>query len=360
MEANLSFHPGIMTKYSRAELRARRAQKEKEKRRKERKTIPSVPIKKEVWRILPCEMKYSFAIDSLKGTTFIEKMAALKDYGSFLKAKSDLFPNFEPNKELQKTIFEMRDKCIELCKRNQTLRWIFKRFVTKWRIMHFKQINDTDFITLGPITKKVSLPIFSQRAIYVFEANSILQDIHRKLLQSTAQIPTPVFPRNPYTNERFSMHQILGIHSQCKAHGVSVWTLEAFFKANLRVDLFLQLQRKPLRIHAIKTILYNYSDWDGIDLLLNFIESHHEEHQAIFNKHIYIWCLQKIPEEPKIQAWRGLCRDYYMEDILADDEEERDKCFYKYSQKTEPLCAPPHDLLAKKSLYIRAKNLLHN
>lgn len=356
MEANLSFHPGSMTNYSRAELRARRARKEKEQKRKERKKNPFEPRKtNQVWRILPCEMKYSFAIDSLKGTTFIEKMAALKDYGSFLNAKSDLFPNFEPNKELQKTIFEMRDKCIQLCKQNQTLRWIFKRFVTNWRIMHFKQINDTDFISLGPIVKKVSLPNFSQRVIYAFEANSILQDIHRKLLQSSAQIPTPVYPRNPYTNERLSIHQILGIHSQCKAHGVSVWTLETFLKANVRIDLFLQFQRKPLRMNAIKTILYNYSDWDGIDLVLNFIESHHEEHQAIFNKHIYNWCLQKIPEEPKIQAWRTLCRDYYLEDILAEDEIERDSCFYKYSLKTGSLCAPPHDLLAKRSLYLQAK-----
>ncbi len=357
MEPQPTFHPGVMTEYTRNEVRLRRRERERKKKadKKKKHPTPRTILKRPQWRILPCDMQYSLTIDTLKGNTYIQKMEALQEYGRCLNVKCDFFPKYEPNPQLKQQITDMRNKCIEIAKENQRIRWIFKRFLTKWRIAHLKEINDTDFMSLLPIEKEVHSYNFSHRTKYRFEASSILQDIHKKLLTASAQIPTPIRPRNPYTNETFTLPQLLGIHSQCKALGCSAWTLEAFAKCKLNLELFSQVHRKPLRIHAIKAMLYEYSDWDGMDLLLNFIESHHEEHAAIFNKHIYLWCLKEIPDEPKIQLWRSLCRDYYIDDILADDDAERDLCFHRAAQKTGSLCAPPHDLLAKRNLLLRAR-----
>ena len=129
--------------------------------------------------------------------------------------------------------------------------------------------------------------------------------------------------------------------------------MEAFTKSKLSIDSFCQVQRKALRIHALKSILYNHSEYEGIHLLMNFIESQHDEHQAHFNKPLYRWFLTKYPEEQKIHSWRSFCKEYYEEEILAEDDAERDNCFLRIASKTGSLCAPPHDLLTKRNLIIQ-------
>ena len=227
--------------------------------------------------------------------------------------------------------------------------------VTQLRLKPSRRVNDTDFITLSPIDNPIHVYNFSNRCQYIFDTKSLLQHIHKRFLHHDGQIPQPLVPMNPFTNEQFSLSQMLGITSAIKARGQSTWSIEAFAKSKFDIEQFQSHYRKPLRLHAVKSILYDYSDWDGIDMLVNFIESHHEEHNAIFHKTLYLFFLRKLPDEAKIQEWRSLCRQFYEEDILADDEDQRDTAFYKARRKSEPLCAPPHDLFAKRNLFLQSK-----
>jgi hypothetical protein len=356
MEAVPSFHPGYMPRRTKEEKRRYEREKKRQKLQKEmRKNKPQFFIRCPVWRILPCQADHAFLIDTLSGKTYFEKMKSLEDYGSFLTTKSTLFPNFKPNQELKETIFQMKKACKSLMAENQILRWKFKRFITKWRMKRFKQINDTDFITLSEIQKTVKIYNYPTRCIYTFEASSILQDIHKKLLNHDGQIPHPLFPRNPYTNEQFTISQLLSVQTQCKKYEQAVWTLESFYKSKMKIDTFSQIHRKALRLHALKSILFHVKDFEGIYLLLNFIESQHDEHEAQFNKPLYRWCLSTIPDDSKIQSWRYLCKEYYEEEILAEDDVQRELCFARIARKTGYLCAPPYDLIAKKKLFSRIK-----
>jgi hypothetical protein len=356
MDSRATFHPGRIPKLTKEQKRKRELERRRDLERERRRKEYKGPCEqKPRWRILPCDFQTSFFIDTLAGSSFFQKMASLEEFGSTMRTKSTLFPEFKPNSDIVQSISKLKTAAKAKMAENQIVRWKFKRFVTKWRHNHFKTINDSDYITLAPIVKPVTIYHYPTRSIYVFESSSILQDIHKKLLNHCGQIPNPLFPRNPYTNEHFTLAQLLSIQQQCKTHGNASWCLEAFCKSKLSIPTFLQVQRKALRLHAFKSILFDYGEYEGIVLLMNFIESQHEEHDAQFNKSLYRWSLVKIPEDPKLQKWRSLCKEYYEDDILAEDDTTRDECFLRIVQKTGGLCAPPHDLLAKRNLLAHKK-----
>jgi hypothetical protein len=285
-------------------------------------------------------------------------MKSLEDFGSFYtsaKKKCDFFPKYIPDPKMVADLQLRKKFCRELLLKNQRLRWMCKKILTQWRIKRFRTVNDTDFISLSPIENPIHVYNFSNHCQYIFDAKSLLQHIHKRLLHHDGQIPQPLIPMNPFTNEAFTLSQMICIYSAIKAQGQSAWTLEAFAKSKFQIDQLLSHYRKPLRIHAVKSILYDYSDWNGKDILLNFIETHHDNHNALFQKNLYAFFLREIPDEVKIQEWRSLCRQYYEDDILADDNDQRDTAFYRIRRKTEGLCAPPHDLMVKRSLFLQSK-----
>jgi hypothetical protein len=352
---NLQFHQGSQPRMTKQQKR----QKERERERKKKNSFPQRPYQPiRIWRIVPCATEYKFLIDILSGSSFLQKMKSLDTYGSFYfssKTKSALFPNYKPDPKLLADIQKRKQECSKLLLQNQRLRWVLKPFITQWRLKRFRTVNDADFITLSPIENPIHVYNFSNRCQYIFDAKSLLQHVHKRLLHHDGQIPHPLIPMNPFTNEPFTLSQMIGIYSAMRRQGQSVWSLEAFAQSKFQIDQLLSHYRKPLRIHALKSILYDYVDWDGIDLLLNFIEVHHEEHSAQYNKTLYTFFLREMPDEAKIQAWRSLCREFYEEDILAEDTDQRDIAFYRARRKTGPLCAPPHDLVVKRTFFLKSK-----
>lgn len=352
MEGQATFHMGVSTKLTKEQLKKRKLERLRKKVKK-----AYVPLPKRVqWRIVPCSVEELLVIDTLQGDTFLTKMESLEMYGKvWFETKNDLFPLYKPDETFLASLLDVKKRCKKLMIENQHLRWRFKHFVTAWRSTRFHNVNDTDFITLNPIVCPIRIPSFSLRACTLFEASSLLNHIHRQLLHHDGPIPEPLVPRNPYTNAPFTLAQLISIRTQCKQKGESRWTLEAFAKTHYKSENFLRYNRKSLRMHAIKSILYNYQDYNGMYLLLNFIESQHEEHNAIFQKRLYCWCLVTIPEEAKIQSWRNLCQEYYELEILAEDDQGRDDAFFAIREKTEGLCSPPYDLHAKRKLFLRMK-----
>ena len=355
------FHSGLTPKVTKEEKRKKELEERKRKEKLLRKKASlSVSSREPVqtWFLLPCFPEYHFMVDILPGQTFLQKIKSLETFGAFrcaTKPKSELFPDYKPDPNFVKQLKERKKQCRVYMKENQRLRWIFKRFVTRWRIQRFRCINDSDFITLAPIENPIHVFIFRSQCQYIFNAHSLLQHLHKRLLQNDGQIPTPLVPLNPYTNEAFSLAQLLGIQAALKKQGKSSWAFEGFARSQFQIERFLNLYRKPLRLHALKTILYDYSDWEGRAVVLNFMETHHEEHAAAFQKNLYAFFLREMPEDVKIQHWRSLCREYYEQEILAEDEDERIRAFYRIKEKTEHLCGPPHDLVVKRSFFLNSK-----
>ena len=327
---------------------------EKKKRKRYKKddgVVQPIPP----WRIIPCSEEELLVIDTLKGGSYPTKMQSLEEYGKeWLEPSNELFAEHTFLLTFAESIKEIKERCKTLLMQNQTLRWKFKRFVSRWRIHRFRELNETDFITMNPFVEgAIRIYSFSLRVISLFEASSLLTHIHRQLLHHSGSIPEPISPRNPYTNTNFTLAELISIRKQCKEKGESVWTFEAFAKNQYNIIQFLNYNRKSLRIHAMKSILYNFADYDGIDILLNFIESQHEEHQANYHKNIYLWCLLKIPDAQRIQEWRSLCHQYYECEILAEDEISKENAFYIALIKSEALCSHPYELIAKRKQFLR-------
>ena len=196
METTPIFHIGIANTHS------KRKKKEKQKPKKGRlpKAEPSYR-----WRIIPCSSTQAITIDTLPGNSYITKKQGIKEFGHIYlnpPKSTFVFPTFESSKKMSTLLRELRDSCAPLIEENQRLRWIFKRFLNKWRFQNAKRVNDIDFCTLEAFKIPVFLMNFPKKTLHTFEADSILSDIHKKLLQHSGQIPTPIAPRNPYTNEQ--------------------------------------------------------------------------------------------------------------------------------------------------------------
>lgn len=332
------FHPGVANK--------RRSQPKKLKGAKSKEN-QSFLLHNTTWRLIPCTLEEKFAIDILQGNTYIQKKKSLEDSLEFIRKNQD--------KKFKNECLKKKKQCEALLLQNQLLRWLFKRFVNRWRTKRFKKINEVDCITLNPIQKPIFIVNFTNRVIYTFESDSILQHIHKKLLHHDGQMPEPLLPQNPFTNEKFSVFQLIEIYNQANQYGKIPWSYALFSKSQYSIDNFLKYHRKTLRIHALKSILFHQGDWDGIDLLLNFIESQHYHHGAEFNKEIYRWFLYRWADEGKITIWRELCFEFYKEQILADDDGSREGCFFAIAVKTGSLCAPPSDLFAKRAIFLGLK-----
>lgn len=341
--------------------RKERLKKEKErKRRDERRSRPrdSIPLKSyEAWCLIPGPS--SFCMEMLPGSSYFSKLVSLQKVKTSLTAPFDcpFWPSQERDKEIQSQLLRFYKTVEEDLFRNQQIRWTLKKLITPWRLRHMKQANDVDPITLNPVQHPIVIYLFSKRLRYQFEAQPFALHIHKKLLHNDGQIPNPVFPKNPLTNERFSVEQFASLHSQCKQYGYTFWTLEAFQAAKYCLVTFTNHQQKLLRLHAIRATLNDPKEYECIDTVYDFIQSSHTTHSAIFLAHAYKWAVYYGMDHPVMQSWRMQCLKWYETDILTDDADLKSAEFRRIEQLTLPLCEPPTELLeARKKFLDRRRN----
>ena len=160
------------------------------------------------------------------------------------------------------------------------------------------------------------------------------------------QLPFPQFPKNPLTNESFSLAQQLSLLQQCREQGYSSWTLEAYVTSRYSLQTFLSFFKTPLRLSAIRTTLATLRTWEAIDTLSDFIESQHDDHSAQFYSTVYKWAIHHAPTSNRIQQWKSFCLKWYECDILIEDYDAKQAAFALLQQKTLPLCSTPTDLQA--------------
>lgn len=310
-------------------------------------------------RVIPCPQQLCFSIDMLKGKTHVQKMTSLQAMKphiyvcAFWKEASSLT-------SVASRLATLKKECKEYLLKNQIYRWRLKRFLTLWRLRHLRQLNDVDPITLSPFEQPITIVSFPTRGKYVFEASSFIQEIHQKLLRSDGQIPNPVFPRNPLTNQDLTYGQLVSVYNQCLQYGKMKWTFQGFHHARFSLPLFLNLYRKSLRVNAVKTILNTHDNYEGMDMLLDFIEREHEEHETPFNLFIYRWSIYHLPNEKRITQWRELCRSWYEKDILVEGALEKQVALDRIHQQSLAFCNPPNDLIAKRQFLLNKKKESHN
>lgn len=297
------------------------------------------------WRILPISACKGLHIwmDLLPGSSGAQKQAKLFRQIATLKANSSCSYSFPPS-TLQTECLNRAHELLDLLFWNQSLRWILKRFVTGIRMRSMRKANETDPITLDPIQQPIVLVSFPQQTQYTFEAQTFAKQLHKMLLTNDGHLPTPLLPRNPFTNESLTLPQLMGLFAQCKAYGQTTWAMEAFARCQFSVESFVLLHGKSLRLHAVRATLARIEGWDAIDTLYDFLKTQHAYHKRVFCTSLYKWCLSHCPEHETLQAWRSLCLRYYETDILLDDDLARETALAKISALTKPLCSAASEL----------------
>lgn len=332
-------------------LRKKREEKRKEKLKKERRLQGYQPIpQRPPWLLLPYDVTKGLElwIVTLKGDTFLQKRKTLLE--QIKHAKEPIVPvnGFDPSfGEAQKTYFlEKAKEVMRLLVENQRIRWIFKRWFTQFRVKRFAPLNSCDPITLEPIVESAWFPSFTQRKIYAFEAKPFSKYLHNALVHNEGHIPDTLSPKNPLTNEVFTLNQLMSLIGQSRKYGHSSWAIEAFIASRYDITSFMTINTKPLRLHALRTTMAKVDDWDSIDTLYDFIKSQHAAHDIPFCMSLYKWAVAHATKEARIESWRKMCLKWYEVHILIDDENTRDTYLDAIKGKTRGLCSRPEELTA--------------
>ena len=284
-------------------------------------------------------------MDTLEGDSLFTKRSSLFKAMDSIEEPSTCpwkFPVVTP--DFKEIYLEKAELLLSLLEQNQVLRWKFKRFFTMARIKRFPRLNDQDPITLEPFNQPISVPMFSLRKTYVFEAKSFAKFSHKQLLTNDGHIPTPVYPKNPLTNEEFPLGQLISLFTQCKRLGYTSWTMESFVRSRFELARLLVLQHKSLRLHALRATMANRKSWDCIDTVYDFIRSQHLANNVPFQKLMYKWALSYANTCPRIETWRRLCIKWYELDILTDDLETKEEHQTALRPEILKACRFPEDL----------------
>jgi len=269
------------------------------------------------WRIIPDYACFTgrsiFCADTLVGNSFITKIQSLHRM-----RKSEV-----------NGIDEICNEAGKIILLNQKVLYAFKRLLNIWRFKNLRTMNENDPITLS--TPKNPVTIITSKFRFIYEAESIALDIHKRLLHHDGQIPYPLAPRNLLTNEFMTLQQMISVIKQCRSFGYTYWTLEAFTKSSYCIEDFVRVQRNPLRYNAIIKIINNPLDPDGIDTITDFIETQFDHHNIPYPTSVYTWALRTIPNDSTIVEWKSLCKKWFSCLIY-------DTITPNIQHKTEPLC----------------------
>ena len=238
---------------------------------------------------------------------------------------------------------------------NQKLRFAFKRLVSAYLKKTMKIKNELDTITFEPPKQAVFLYDHANRCKFQFEAKELLRDFSTRLLTHEDLFPMPLFPRNPLTNGKLHLGQLLSLYSQIKAFGQMHWTLECFQDARFTLHLFFRDNLRKLRISALRDVMRSPQ---ASDFILDFIEAQHDIYNKQFDLRTYQWALRtnKCHSMDRIRSWKSMCFTFYEIEITEDDLFERQQKMRKLTPLLLKLCSPCLEIQQVKRTLLAPKS----
>jgi hypothetical protein len=227
---------------------------------------------------------------------------------------------------------------------NQKLRFQFKRIVSMYLHTKLQLKNETDPVTMEPPIQAVFLYDHANRCKFRFEAKELLRDFSTRLLTHEDLFPTPLSLRNPLTNSKLHLGQMLSLYTQIKSFGQMHWTFECFQDARFRMRLFARDNQRKLRLSALHDLMKSP---DGSDFVLDFIEAQHDILEKPFDLRAYTWALKtyKCNSIERIHSWKVMCLAFYEIEITEDDIYERQRKRSKLTPIVLKLCSPCVEIL---------------
>lgn len=235
----------------------------------------------------------------------------------------------------------MRLELLELYYLNQKVRFAFKRLLNAYLSRTILFRNDVDPVTLERPVQEIVVFDWKSRSKYRFEAKSLAVDMRTRMLTHEDMFPMPAFPRNPYTNSRFSLGQLCSIFQSLKTFGKTDWLLEAYRDARFDLHLFTRDNQRKLRLCALKDLLQTS---ECRYLLLDFIRAQHIALEKYCDAIVYEWAITYSHDIKRIESWKEYCYKFYEIEITVEDIEDRIHRQTVLTRHIEPLCTPCEEL----------------
>lgn len=174
--------------------------------------------------------------------------------------------------------------------RNLRIRWILRKWIRRFcmRKADAKNTDPTDLCTTLPIPERALVTIYDMRNrnMYRFHYQTLQTLIQNSLLFQQYGIANPLYPKNPYTNLRWSHGQLLSIQQQigeCSAyHGrLPPPLLSNFRQAGLCLRSFTRQHRVLLHTQAAVNFFKKKHDNDVREI-------YHETLDDLYDEYYYI------------------------------------------------------------------------
>lgn len=268
------------------------------------------------WLLIPSPFFISAILDSPHDR--LAKKINLMDRELFFNIEGSLTRSFLRAFSREEDLAKLEP----IFRKNQAIRFSLKKFVLLWKLKRTKQMNEEDISTMEPPKKKIVVHSSDLRNVYLFEANTLLKDSISRLTLNDEFFPKPMYPRNPFTNEELTYAQLLSVHRQLRAHGITNWMWEAFFQSRFCLDSFLDTYSSPLKIHSIKAFFLDKSDHLSQSYVADFIESRYVSRKVSnipFYVKVYDWASIFHSYHPHMVEWRKLSCKYWILLTIYDE-----------------------------------------
>jgi len=141
------------------------------------------------------------------------------------------------------------------------LRWVARKWIQRVRARLYRRrlIGDTDLRTLDPIANKDAVEVFchNTKTIYRFHVHSMIRMIRENLYFEQWGRADPMNPRNPYTNQAWSLPQLMNLIHQIQGlafeRGETLPSfLARFVEARYSINTFFMQNQLELGMDATR------------------------------------------------------------------------------------------------------------
>ena len=173
--------------------------------------------------------------------------------------------------------------------RNLRIRWILRKWIRRFcmRKAEARNTDPTDLCTTLPIPERALVTVYDMRNrnVYRFHYQTLQTLILNSLLFQQYGIASPMYPKNPYTNLRWSHGQLLSINQQIGERSayhsrLPPALLSSFRQAGLCLRSFARQNRALLHTQAAVNFFKKKHDNDVREI-------YHETLDDLYDEYFY-------------------------------------------------------------------------
>jgi hypothetical protein len=201
---------------------------------------------------------------------------------------------------------------------------ILSRFVHFCKVKRFNVFDCDCDLHMNPFDPKTMIELLEKRCIYKFNVKELINVVAASLNQQIMMFINPQFPKNPYTNLNFSVHNLYNIYAKCLDAKIAVPEIvRLFYACDFNIEVFKDKHKRFLIDNSIDN--YFSKDLVVTSEIVEYIFDMCEPHNI--NIH------EDFPKQHLYAIFRPYLRHFFKSKILTGDSDIQFmlKCFELYN-----------------------------